>query len=291
MARTRISIAKSDIVALLNARSHPVLRYTELARIFADNRVSWRLPMSMRLEEFIEYLRKNSKLRRVRVEFPHRPETLFTWGDVSSLCVACAVRQKAYLSHYTAMHLYELTDQVPEILYVNNEQRPQPKPIQAPTQETINRAFRGKQRMSKNIASLGRQKICLLNGKHTGQLGIVSMTDSNGCPLRVTGLERTLIDIVVRPAYSGGVGQVLEAYRRAAEGVQVNRLIGILRKLEFAYPYQQAIGFYMERSGAYEDRRLELLERGGFDLDFYLTYGMKDKDYSARWRLFYPSGL
>lgn len=33
--------------------------------------------------------------------------------------------------------------------------------------------------------------------------------------IRVTDLERTLIDIAVRPAYSGGVFEVLEAFKNA----------------------------------------------------------------------------
>ncbi len=291
MARSRISIAKSDIVGTLDAERRPVFKHTELGRIFDANRDDWRLPMSMRLDEFIEYLRKNSKLRRLRLQLPHRPETLFIWGEVSDICIGCAVKPRAYLSHYSAMQFHELTGQVPEMIYVNHEQRPQPKPAVEPTQETINRAFRGKQRMSKNIAPLGRKKLCLLNGKHTGDLDVTEAEDFDGNPIRVTGLERTLIDITVRPAYSGGVREVLEAFRRAADRVQVNRLIATLRKMDFVYPYEQAIGFYMDRSGAYEDRRLELLRKKGFKLDFYMTYGLKSKDYSDRWRVFYPSGL
>ncbi len=291
MPRSRISIAKPDIVATLDAQPRPVFKQTELGRMFEDNRADWRLPVSMRLDEFIEYLRKNSKLRRVRLQLPHRPETLFLWGSVSDLCVACAVKPRAYLSHYSAMQFHELTDQVPETIYVNHEQRPQPRPLVEPTQATIDRAFRGRQRTSKNTAPLGQRTLCLLNGKHTGDLGVIDAHDPDGNPLRVTSLERTLIDITVRPAYSGGVGEVLEGFRRAAEKAQVNHLIATLRKMDFVYPYEQAIGFYMDRSGAYEDRRLDLLQEGDFEFDFYLTYGMKAKDYSDRWRVFYPAGL
>ena len=72
--------------------------------------------------------------------------------------------------------------------------------------------------MTKNIAAMGDYRLCLINGKHTGQLGVVSMKDDAGVEFRVTGLERTLIDITVRPYYAGGVGEVLEAFRRAAIG-------------------------------------------------------------------------
>ncbi len=132
-----------------------------------------------------------------------------------------------------------------------------------PTQETIDRAFSRPQRTTKNIAPFGRRRLCVINGKHTGQIGVIDATDEQGRPLRVTGIERTLIDITVRPSYAGGVAEVLEAYRRAADRVQVNNLVAMLRKIDFVYPYEQAIGFYMERSRAYPERRLETPGAGG----------------------------
>lgn len=285
-------LAKSKIVAELNAQESPVFKHSELSGLFELNRANWAVPQSMSFEAFLDYLQKNSKLRRHRLEFPNRPETVFAWGEVSAFCIANAVKPKSFLSHYSAMEVHELTDQSPEIIYVNQEQRPQPRPSQAPTQATVDRAFKGKQRLSKNIARLGKRRVCLLNGKSTGNIGVIQAMDSNGCPIHVTSVERTLIDITVRPAYSGGIYEVLGAFKRAADRVQVNQLLAYLRKMDFAYPYEQAIGFYMERSGAYPDRRLKQIEAEcNRELDFYLGYGIKESDYSSRWRIFFPTGF
>ena len=291
MARTLITIANRDIVARFDEQPRPVFKRPELGRILEEHRKNWRLKESMTLEEFIAYLLKNTPLSRIHFKLPHRAETVFAWGDVSPYSIASAVKTDGYLSHYMAMHLHELTDQLPETIYVNHEQRPQPKPAQPPTQETIDRAFKRPQRTSKNIAPFGRRRLCVLNGKHTGQLGVIGATDANECPIRVTGIERTLIDITVRPSYAGGVAEVLEAYRRAAGRVQVNHLVAMLRKMDFAYPYQQAVGFYMERSAAFPERRLDLLRTEEFEFDFYLTYAMQRPDYSKRWRLHFPTGF
>jgi hypothetical protein len=290
VAHSRITTAKSEITAVLNDQQSPVFKRSDLGKIFEENRREWRLPQTMTLNGFLAHMVKNWKMQRIALKLPHRPETLYVWGEVSPFCIASAVKPNGFLSHYTAMYLHGLTEQAPEVIYVNHEQRPQPKPLAPLTQEAIDRVFRGRQRTTKNIAPFGRRKLCVLNGKSTGQLGVVDAIDPDGRPIRMTSLERTLIDITVRPGYSGGVAEVLGAFREAIDQVQVNRLAAMLAKMDYVYPYEQAVGFCMERSG-YPEAKLNLLCRREFEFDFYLTYGMKDKEYSRRWRLFFPKGL
>lgn len=288
---TRLSIAKSDIVKLFDQLPHPVLRQSDIGRILEENRSFWRLAQSTRLSDFIKYLQETAKLHKVHLALPHRAETLYHWGEVTPYLIAASAKPNAYLSHFTAMHLHELTDQVPETIYANHEQRPLPPSLSPPTQESLTRAFKGAQRMTMNIAPLGSQRLCLINGKHTNQLGVIEMKDRDGHTMKVAGLERTLIDITVRPGYAGGVSEVLEAFRRASKRVSLNKLAALLKQMAFVYPYEQAIGFYLERSGVYELSRLELFRSKPFELDFYLTYAMKSPDYSDRWRIYFPKGL
>ena len=105
--------------------------------------------------------------------------------------------------------------------------------------------------------------------------------------LRFTSLERTLIDIAVRPIYSGGISEVAKAYRFAQERVSVNVLAATLDKLNYVYPYHQAIGFYLERAG-YKPTQLDLLRRFPMKFDFYLMHGMKETQYVKDWRLHIP---
>ena len=66
---------------------------------------------------------------------------------------------------------------------------------------------------------------------------------SRDLDLRTTTLERTLIDIAVRPFYAGGVAEVAKACEMAKnKEVSVNRLASMLTKMHFGYPYHQAIG-------------------------------------------------
>src|SRR5216684_7346263 len=194
------------------------------------------------------------------------------------------------LSHGTAVSLHGLTDQIPKTIYVNQEQSPKPLPSGELTQTSIDRAFSNQQRKSAYVLEYEQWRMVLLSGKNTGNLGVIKLAGPLQEQLDVTNIERTLIDIAVRPVYAGGVFQVLEAYKSARDRVSVNTLIATLKKLNYVYPYHQIIGFYMQRAG-YEEKRYGRLKSLGLNFDFYLTYGVKEPEFDRQWRLHYPKGL
>ncbi len=291
--RSRLTIAKADIVHAFQKDKRKIFKRKDLSAILDKNRKFWRLTESLRLSEFISYLVSNTPLQKVTFKLPHRPETRFVWGKVSQFNLAVSMKAGAYLSHYGAVALHELTDQVPKTVYVNHEQRPQFQLINSLSQERIDNAFGRPQRTTSNFVEYEGFRYCYVNGKHTDRLGVIQMKDMFGVEVPVTSLERTLIDITVRPMYAGGISEVIEAYRRAHGKLSLNRLAATLLKFEYIYPYAQAVGFLLERSGydAKAIKRHKVFQLSQDSFKFYLVHGMKDKEYDAKWRLFIPKGF
>ena len=187
------------------------------------------------------------------------------------------------------MFAHGLTEQVPQTIYVNNEQSIKPAPSGRLTQAGLDRAFRSRQRVSKFSFVYGRNRIVILSGKQTGSLGVKPLRIGT-TEYPVTDLERTLIDIAVRPAYGGGVYEINAAYAAAVGRADVKQMVRYLDKLDYAYPYHQAIGFYLERAGVSQANLRPLRDRG-LDFDFHLIHGMKDPVLDSSWRIFVPKGL
>jgi hypothetical protein len=289
---SRLQIAKSDIIRALEETGKRVFWPSEISQILEQNRAFWRLAQNTTTAKFLDFLLDKTDLRLKYLEPVNHPNapgiSRYIWKEASAYEVALSMKRQAYLCHGTAMFLHGLTEQIPSKIYVNSEQSPKPSSGRL-TQEGINRAFAGKQRESQFIFKFGDSEALLLWGKNTGQLEVGDM-EYSGTNLRVTGLERTLIDLAVRPTYAGGVFQVLEAYRGAKDRISVGTLVATLKKLDYVYPYHQAIGFYMQKAG-YAKSQYGRLKSIGLDYDFYLAYGLKDKKYDSDWRLFFPKSL
>ncbi len=282
------TIAQKDIEKKFDSSKKKFYTLDDLEKIFFQNSSFWRLPKSWNVHNFKDALvEKTEKFNLVKLEFPNRVIRRMVWGNVTPSEIALSLRTSAYLSHYTALFAHNLTNQISKTIYVTAERSTIYKKGKL-TQKSIDNAFSKPQRISQNIANLNeKQTICLLESKHTNNVGIIKRTDG----VLITSVERALIDATVRPLYNGGITEVLEAFVRAAETVSINKLTALLKKIDYTYPYHQAIGFYLEKSNVYRDSQIDLLKRFDFKYDFYLTYNMKEMEYSKEWKLYYPKNL
>ena len=303
-----INLGSIEIAKSFEASSERIFSRAALHRFVGENAESWLIEetraerlaqkpgrllsaRSAQPGDMIAAVVDATQLGEVRLKFPYRAVQRFTWGDIPTLELLQSIDDEGYFSHFTAMHLHGLTDQLPKTIYFNVEQAATGGGGEL-RQENIDRAFKGKCRVSKNVIKFRNQTICKVNGMNTGNLGVVRMIPENAdYSIRTTNVERTLVDAAVRPVYAGGVAEVAKAYESAANDVSINKVAAYLRQLGHTYPYHQAVGFYLDRAGVYTDSQIRLLRDFPIEFDFYLTYQMKNPEYVERWRLFVPKGF
>jgi len=294
--KPRFSVVLPQIIKELKSTNISVFDERALNDVFENNKDKWRLPLRMTVKDFISSLIKENFLSYILFEFNGLPKrSLFYVGEVSVYEISAAIFPKSYLSHYSAISLWGLSEQIPKTIYITQEQSNSPvksKPVTL-EQENIDKAFGKPQRESETFDTFQDYKLIFLRGKHTKDLGVENFSKDGINPVKVTDIERTLIDIAVRPAYSGGVLEVLKAFRLAKEqgNVSVNKLSGYLNRMNFIYPYHQAIGFYLEAAGNYSFSQIDIFRNKPKDFNFYLAYEMQDMAYSEQWKLYYPKGL
>lgn len=289
--KSTLELASKEIISFFKNRPENIFSYTHLQRLVSSNREKWFLAKSISLRKVINFLAEKGKLKIHNFSFPHQDEHRYTWGDVSSYAIVNSLRDKGYFSHYSAIFLHDLTEQVPKTLYYNIEQVKHVRGGGGLVQGRIASAFKRKPRQTNNIAEMGAYRVLQLNGKFTKRLGVLEIEGPDGEFVFVTDLERTLIDAVVRPVYSGGIYEVAKAYRNAAETLSINRMAAYLRRLDYVYPYHQCIGFLLEYAGNYSSEAINIFRQFPRDYDFYLTHQMEDPEYNKDWRLFIPKGL
>lgn len=89
---------------------------------------------------------------------------------------------------------------------------------------------------------------------------------SQGVDIRVTNVERTLIDGLRNPANCGGLNEVFRAWVRAADDLSVDQLVEYVKRFDQSILYQR-VGFVLEAMGIHHEQldswKKEKAQRGG----------------------------
>jgi len=290
--RTKLSKATPAFVELLRRSTKTVFAEQELSRLFYDQRREGMFARHTTFLELLAFLTAHDHLLTVKLRCKRYQQTItrHSLGNPSPFELACSLRKAGYLSHGSAAGLHGLVKKNATTLYVNVEQSAKPRGAKALTQTAIDQAFSRRQRKSNLTFTYEELTVTVLSGKHTARFGVETTKGPSSELLPATSLERTLVDIAVRPAYAGGVPSVLEAYRNAKDRVSVTAIVRVLETLDYTYPYVQSIGFLMQLAG-YPQEQLDALKSQISEFNFYLDYGLKSPRYDGSWRLFYPDEL
>jgi predicted transcriptional regulator of viral defense system len=295
----RLRDARSLIAERLTAN---VLKEKELEQLLAEGRGEWKLPRTLNLDFFADYLIKTKLLRRL--VFKRQSESsaasypaelkLYARPNVSLFDISLGLRPGSFLSHLSAAYVHGLTEVLPRTIYVNKEQAPKAlneRPNKL-VQESIDQAFAKPARRSGFAYTSDEVTLVLLAGQNSGNLDVVDVNAPDGNSYPTTSLERTLIDCVVRPSQAGGIHEVKNMYEAARDRVSLRRLRKVLDDLRFVYPYRQSIGFLLQKAG-YLEQRYSMFKDPSFENDFYIDYAIPEgrREYSSEWRLYVPKGL
>jgi predicted transcriptional regulator of viral defense system len=111
-----------------------------------------------------------------------------TWSE-SALVIAPHLVQPAAVAYWSALHYWNMTEQVPHTVFVQSTRRKRPV-------EVLGMRFR--------FVTVSQARF----------FGVARRT-LDGKPIYVTDREKTLLDAAARPDLSGGIGQLAQALRAA----------------------------------------------------------------------------
>lgn len=300
-------IKHSDEVKEMAKDKGNILNRSIIIEILQNLRTEGKIIESTTISNFIKYNVKVLNLFDEVVIFDERKGTTLvryvaTYTFVSPYEIALSLLSRSFLSHYSALYINDLTINNPKNIYINKEQSKKKKNNKKTklTQGRIDYAFSKKMRSTNMTYNFNYHnqfyRVHVLNSKNTNKTGVITKHPINfSKKIQVTNIERSLIDTVVRPKYSGGVSEILEAYTRAKSKLKIKRLVEYLDKFDYTYPYYKSILLYLKFAkypltsiGFFEN---EYKKNENDELNFYLDYQMIDKKLDKKIGIYYPKFL
>lgn len=277
--------AEKNIVSFISEKS--VYSISDLRKIFRDKKEEWSLPAGMHFINFLQELQNMGLSEHHLRDFDgFSKKIIYTWGKFDYFECSGRFYNNSYLSHHSALFLNNLTEQIPKTMYVSYELSGKivnNAPVKL-LQKDVDSNF-SKSAKDPRQFSFDRKPVIIHASKYSGNLGVIPYGEGK---VLFTDKERTLIDSVVRPDFSGGIFNVLRIFKENKGSFSVNRIRAYLVKLNYVYPYHQVIGFLLERSG-YLDSKLSLFEDIGIKNKFYIDREIRNPVLSKRWNLVYPA--
>lgn len=205
---------------------------------------------------------------------------IFKNSHIEIVDIIYAYAKYSHFSHQSALMLHGLSLIENNEIYISEDSSISSTSKNNLTQEKIDLAFSKAQRITTNTKQFKDKTIFFLKNQSSPAME----TFING--VKVSNAEKTLIDCVVRPKYSGGTTNILNAFAMAKSIIDPDKLYHHYRKLSFIYPYNQAIGFYLENAG-YDEKSYRKFQKMKRYFDFYLDYKLSAAKYCKKWKIHY----
>lgn len=216
--------------------------------------------------------------------------------DVDGLDFANAFAiENMYYTNLSAIYIHELIDQKPLSHYLCKEVHSGSKGEYNYDEDMAKMTFRKKARVSSRYISYKDTRVYFLEKQNVKNIGVeeikIKKKGLNEYHIQCTDLERTFIDSIISPQYSGGVGVILTAFRKCE--LNLNNLLTYYREMDPVYPYWQKIGFILDLMGKdKESKNWKKFFEGEPMKKFFIDREYRsDWLYNEKWAIYYPAQL
>lgn len=204
------------------------------------------LPDSARARQRIKMLQAAGDIQRVE-GVPGVYRVTVPYASVLSLPDEVVIQEAnptAVFSHFTAVACHNLTDTIPNEFHLTLFGKSSTRLPLGTTLDDWSDVPRPRQRTPDSIAKV---PIHWHKSKPQWDFGD-AVGYSQGCPIYITNLERTLLDALRFPGRCGGVAEVLRIWRRALPSLAMDVLIDYVGRFGQTL-LRQRVGFILEKLG------------------------------------------
>lgn len=218
-----LSPLSARLVTTLHSRQHPVFRFREAAEILGGGRPRASKVLSRLVHNGVVARLKSGTFRLVPFELGFEREYLGNPYSVARELVLNGYKdgkEEYYLAYGSAFDLHQITTQPQLIVYVNSPKMLRPRTIQGTE-------FR------------------FVRCKKKDLFGITEIWLDKNEKVRVSDLERTLLDGLKHPIYCGGFSEVAKGFSIKREVADPQKLIDYALLLDVG-AVNRRLGYLME---------------------------------------------
>lgn len=244
------------------------------------------------------YKKAKELLRKVKTkEHDQRIPSLYTIRQEITaediLASYCTPGDNQFFSHLSALYLNGLTNQRPTKHYITTETASRDlNSDRSYNHALLLQSFRKPARMTKKKFVYQKNEFYFLEKHHTGKIGLTQRTIGGiQNRIQVSSIERTLIDTVISPHYSGGIVNVISCFTEAQ--INISKLKRVYDSYQLLYPYWQSIGLILEKTQSpLTTKKWDDMFSQTKKVQFFLDRQYRpDWETNTSWMVSHPKGL
>lgn len=276
----------SNILALIDDNKQYSIRHTDnnsssLYEIYEKCKEQQLIASSMNLQGFVEYLVGNKYLFFTTITIGRRQYTRYRRKEAFDIFdFLGSFEPNGFFSMSTALNLQGFCSYRTDLIFYSNEQKTK---LQEPnlSQEAINIAFKKSYRITSNIAEFEDKHIILLQPKNTNNFEIINHRD-----YRVSSINRAFVEMLVNIQFFKNIETFMDIFKPIKNELSINTISEILEHIDYIYPYNQSIGFILEKIG-FHKKELSIFKNSKAQYRFYIEKGKENYAFDNFWNIYY----